>query len=142
MLLPFIRHCHARVAFLLVLQAGKSGLTLLLPQSLASKPGVEASRAKPQEDDSGCRLEAVALVLPQFVDRPLSILVGTFREGASPKKNGPPGWVRRQYPSSLFVFAKGLLMSFFVMKGTTNIGRGIEFLIIIEHPGGGAWGRL
>ena len=81
-------------------------------------------------------------MLPQFVDRPLPILVGAFCKGASPKKNGPPGWVRRQYPSSLFVFTKGLLMPFFVMKGTTNIGRGIEFLIIVKHPVGGAWGRL
>ncbi len=56
---------------------------------------------------AGCRLEAVALVLPQGVNRSLPILVGAFRTGASPKKNGPPGWVRRQYPSSLFVFAKG-----------------------------------
>jgi hypothetical protein len=31
-------------------------------------------------------------------------------------------------------------MPFFVTKGTTNIGQGIEFLIIIEHPVGGAWG--
>ena len=35
-------------------------------------------------------LEAVALVLPQGLDRPLPILVGAFRAGASPKKNGPP----------------------------------------------------
>jgi hypothetical protein len=43
-------------SFLLVSQAGESGLTLLsLPQSLASKPGMEALTAKPQEDDSGCR---------------------------------------------------------------------------------------
>ncbi len=103
---------------------------------------MEASTAKPQEDDSGCRLEVVALVLPQFVDCPLPILVDAFHEGASPKKNGPPGWVRRQYPSSLFIFAKGSLMPFFVTKGTTNICRGIEFLIIVEHPVGGAWGRL
>jgi hypothetical protein len=139
-----------------MLQAGKSGLTLLLPQGLASEPGVEALTAKPQEDDSscrhlsclgsalatssllvedalathsllafegslfvkkalssassllaggllafvggtlvkkalaGCRLEAVALVLPQFVDCPLPILVGVFRTDVSPKKNGPP----------------------------------------------------
>jgi hypothetical protein len=91
---------------------------------------------------AGCHLEAVALVLPQFVDHPLPILVGAFRAGASPKKNGPPGCVRRQYPSSLFVFAKGSLMSFFITKGTTNIGRGIEFLIIVKHPVRGAWGRL
>ncbi len=91
---------------------------------------------------AGRRLEAVALVLPQGVNHPLPILVGAFRAGASPKKIGPPGWVRRQYPSSLFVFAKGLLMPFLVMKGRTNIGRGIEFLIIVEHPVGGVWGRL
>ncbi len=42
-------------AFLLVLQAGKGGLTLLLPRGLASKLGVEVLTAKPQEDDSGCR---------------------------------------------------------------------------------------
>ncbi len=46
---------RATAAFLLVLQASKSSLTLLLPQGLASKPGVEASTAKPQEDDLGCR---------------------------------------------------------------------------------------
>ncbi len=61
-------------------------------------------------------------MLPQFIDRPLPILVGAFSEGASPKKNGPPGWVQRQYPSSLFIFAKGSLMPFFVTKGMTNIG--------------------
>jgi hypothetical protein len=38
----------------------------------------------------GCHLEAVALVLPQFVDRLLPILVGAFRAGASPEKDGPP----------------------------------------------------
>ncbi len=42
-------------AFLLVLQAGKSSLMLLSPGGLASKLGVEASTAKPQEDDLGCR---------------------------------------------------------------------------------------
>jgi hypothetical protein len=53
MLFPHLQHANA--AFLLVLQAGKSSLTLLLPQGLASKPGVEASTAKPQEDDLDCR---------------------------------------------------------------------------------------
>jgi hypothetical protein len=53
--LPFVRHCRARAAFLLVSQVDESGLTLLLPQSLASEPGMEASMAKPQEDDLGCR---------------------------------------------------------------------------------------
>jgi hypothetical protein len=91
---------------------------------------------------AGCRLEAMVLIFPQGVNRPLPIQVGAFCAGASPKKDGPPGWVRRQYPSSLFVFAKESLKPFFVMKGTTNIGRGIEFLINVEHPFGGAWGRL
>jgi hypothetical protein len=154
----FLQLQRTSAAFLLVLQAGKSGLTLLSPRGLASKPGVEALTAKPQEDDLGCfhlsclgsalatsgllvedalathsllafkgslfvkkalsgassllvggllvfvggtlvkkalagyRLKAVALVLPQFVDHPLPILVGAFCKGASPKKNGPPGY--------------------------------------------------
>jgi hypothetical protein len=46
---------RASAAFMLMLQVGKSSLTLLLPQGLASKLGVEASTAKPQEDDLGCR---------------------------------------------------------------------------------------
>jgi hypothetical protein len=50
-----LRLQRASAAFLLVLQAGMSSLTLLWPQGLASKPGVEASMAKQQEDDSGCR---------------------------------------------------------------------------------------
>jgi hypothetical protein len=149
LLSPFVHHCHAHTAFLLISQVGKSSPTLLSLQSLASKRGMEALTAKPQEDDLGCRhlscvgsalatsgllvedslathsllsfkgslfvkealsgassllaggllvfvggslvkkalvgscLEAVALVLPQFVDRPLPILVGTFRVGAS-----------------------------------------------------------
>jgi hypothetical protein len=91
---------------------------------------------------AGCHLEAMALVFPQGVDRSLPIQVGAFCVGASPKKYGPPGWVRRQYPSSLFIFAKGSLKPFFVTKGTTNIGRGIEFLINVKHPVGGGWGRL
>jgi hypothetical protein len=145
LLSPFVRHCCAHAEFLLVLQASESGLTLLLPQSLASKPGMEGchhlscmgsalgTSGLLVEDAlalhsllafegssfikkalsgtssllaggllvflggtlvkkmmAGCRLEAVALVLPQFVDRPLPILVGTFCTGVSPKKNGPP----------------------------------------------------
>jgi hypothetical protein len=50
-----LRLQRASAAFLLMLQAGKSSLTLLLPRGLGSKPGMEASTAKPQEDDSGCR---------------------------------------------------------------------------------------
>jgi hypothetical protein len=44
-----------RAAFLLVLHAGKCGLTLQSPRGLASEPGEEASAAEPQEDDSGGR---------------------------------------------------------------------------------------
>ncbi len=61
---------RASAAFLLVLQVSKSSLTLLLPQGLTSKPGMEASTAKPQEDDSGChRLSCVgsALVTSGFL---------------------------------------------------------------------------
>jgi hypothetical protein len=46
---------RASAAFLLVLQAGNSSLMLLSLQGLASKLGMEALTAKPQEDDSGCR---------------------------------------------------------------------------------------
>jgi hypothetical protein len=91
---------------------------------------------------AGRRLEAVALVLPQFVDCPLPILVGAFRAGTSPMKDGPPGRFWRQQAGGLLVFAKCLLDSFLVAKGTTNIGRGIQFSIILKHPVGGAWGRL
>jgi hypothetical protein len=91
---------------------------------------------------AGRHLEAMALVLPQFVDCPISILVGAFRAGVSPKKNGPPGRFWRQQAGGLLVFAKCSLEPFLVANGTTNIGRGIEFLIIIKHPVGGAWGRL
>jgi hypothetical protein len=91
---------------------------------------------------AGCRLEAVVLVLPQFVNRPLPILVGTFRAGASPKKNGPPRRFWRQQAGSLLVFAKCSLEPFLVVKGTTNIGRGIEVSKIVEHTVGGMWGRL
>jgi hypothetical protein len=43
-----------------------------------------------------CCLEAVALVLPQFVNCSLPILVGAFHAGASSKRNGPPGQFWRQ----------------------------------------------
>jgi hypothetical protein len=52
---PFVCHCRARAAFLLVLQAGKSGLTLLLPCSLLGEADLEAAAAKPKEDSLGCR---------------------------------------------------------------------------------------
>jgi hypothetical protein len=56
---------------------------------------------------AGRRLEATALVLPKGVDCPLPILVGLFRKGASPVKNGPPGWFWWQQPGSLLVFTQG-----------------------------------
>ncbi len=49
-----LRERRPRAAVLLVLQMCKSGLALLLPQSLAGKPDVEAAAAKPQEDGAGC----------------------------------------------------------------------------------------
>ncbi len=91
---------------------------------------------------AGCRLEAVVLMLPQFVDHPFLILVGALRAGVSPKKNGLPGQFWRQQAGGLLVFAKCLLEPFLVAKGTTNISWGIEFLIIVEHPVEGAWGKL
>jgi hypothetical protein len=42
-------------AFLLVLQAGESSLTLLPPCSLSGEADLEAAAAKPKEDNSGCR---------------------------------------------------------------------------------------
>ncbi len=87
-------------------------------------------------------LEAVVLVLPQFVNRPLPILVGAFHAGASPKKNEPPGQFWMQQAGGLLVFAKCSLEPFRVANGMTNIARGIEFLIIVKHPVRGTWGRL
>ncbi len=50
-----LRLQRTSAAFLLVMQARKSTLTLLSPRGLASKLGMGASTANPQEDDSGCR---------------------------------------------------------------------------------------
>jgi hypothetical protein len=52
LLLPFFRHYCARTTFLLVLQAGKSGITLLPPCSHSGKADLEAVAVKPKED--GC----------------------------------------------------------------------------------------
>ncbi len=90
---------------------------------------------------AGCHLEVVALVLPQFVNRPLPILVGTFRTGVSPKKNGPPWQFWRQQAGGLLVFAKCLLEPFLIAKGTTNIGRGIEFFDNHQTPSCGHVGE-
>jgi hypothetical protein len=72
-------------------------------------------------------LLAMALIRPQVVDCPLPILVGAFRAGAGPMKNGPPGRFWRQQASGLLVFA----------QGATN-------LIVwgVADPVGSAWGRL
>jgi hypothetical protein len=55
LLMLLLHKRRARAAVLLVLQTCKSGLALLSPRSLASKPDVEAAAAKPQEDGLGCR---------------------------------------------------------------------------------------
>jgi hypothetical protein len=68
---------------------------------------------------------------PTVVNRPLPILVGAFCAGTSLKKNGPPRQFWMQQAGGLLVFTKCLLEPFLVAKGTTNIGRGIEFLIIV-----------
>ncbi len=75
----------------------------------------------------GRHLKATALVLPKGIDCPLPILVGVFREGASPMKNGPPVWFWWQQPGSLLVFAQG---------GTDPIVWGIAY------PVRSAWRRL
>jgi hypothetical protein len=41
---------------------------------------------------AGCRLVALAVVLPQFVYAPLSGLVGSFCAGVTPPKNWSPQW--------------------------------------------------
>jgi hypothetical protein len=69
----------------------------------------------------------MALVLPQFVDHPLPILVGAFRVGASPKKYGPPGQFWRQQAGGLLVFAQGAINP--ILWG-------------VADPVGSAWGRL
>jgi hypothetical protein len=86
--------------------------------------------------------ECLVLVPPQIVDGPLPIPVGTFSVSASPMKNGPPTWPRRQQSSSLLVFTDGLLVPFFVTKRSTNVGGGVVAFIVGEQPLGGAWGRL
>jgi hypothetical protein len=49
-LLLRLSESRARTAFLLILQAGKSGLMLQSPRGLAGEPDVAALTAKPQED--------------------------------------------------------------------------------------------
>jgi hypothetical protein len=84
----------------------------------------------------------MVLVLPQVVNGPLSILVGAFRAGTGPMKNGPPKQGRRQQASGLVVFAEGALEPFLIAKGAANASRGVVAFVVIKHPFGGAWGRL
>jgi hypothetical protein len=131
---------HSLLTFegsLFVKKALSGGSSLLAGGLLAFVGGTLVKKAL-----AGCRLEAVVLVLPQFVDCPLPILVGAFCAGASPKKNGPPRRFWRQQAGGLLVFVKCSLEPFLIAKGTTNIGRGIEVSKIIKHPVGSAWGRL
>ena len=72
----------------------------------------------------------------------LPIPVGTVCASASPMKNGPPMWPRRQQSGSLLVFADGFLMPFFVAKRSTNVGQGVLAFILVKQPLGGTWGRL
>ena len=86
--------------------------------------------------------ECLLLVPPQIVDGRLPFPVGAFRASASPKKNGPPKWLRRQQSGSLLVFADGSLMPVFITKRSTNVGWGVVAFVAVEQPFGGAWGRL
>jgi hypothetical protein len=144
----------ARAAVLLVLQTCKSGLALLLPQSLAGEPDVEAVAAKPQEDSSGCRhlsckssmfghkamssllvkmalvgccLEAMALVLPQVVNSPLPSPVGVFRVGASPKKMGPPGDFGGSRPAACWSLRSARWSHSLLRKGQPTSAGGLKF---------------
>ncbi len=82
---------------------------------------------------AGCHLEAVGFVLlPQFVDCPLPILVNLFHVGTSPMKNRPPGWILWQQPSGLLVFVKALINPFLFANVLTNVGRGIVCTKIIK----------
>ncbi len=87
--------------------------------------------------------ECLVLVRPQIVNGRLPIHVGAVRASASPMKNGPSGYPRRQQSGSLLVFVLGLLMpAFFIAKRSTNIGRGVVAFLVVEQPLRGAWGRL
>ena len=83
----------------------------------------------------------LVLVPAQIVDGCRPFPVGAFRASASPTKNGPSGCPRRQQTGSLLVFAKGSLKPCFVVKRSTNVGRGVVAFVVVEQPLGGAWGR-
>ena len=84
--------------------------------------------------------ECLILVPPQIVESRLPIPVGAVRVSASPMKNGPPTWLRRQQSGSLLVFADGPLMPFFITKQSTNVGGGVVAFVVVEQPLGARWG--
>jgi hypothetical protein len=88
------------------------------------------------------KLLLTALILPQVINGPLPILVGACRAGTGPMKNGPPKQGLRQQASGLVVFAEGALEPFLIVKGAAIASRGVVAFVVIEHPFGGAWGRL
>jgi hypothetical protein len=71
LLLQFFHHCHAHAAFLIVLQAGESGLTLLPPCSCPGKEDLEAAAANPK-GDGACGY------FPLFLGSAFQCLVASF----------------------------------------------------------------
>jgi hypothetical protein len=120
----------------LVLLAGASGLLVeeLSATALVLLAGVSGLLVE--------ELSATVLILSQAVDGPLPILVGAFRVGTGPMKNGPPKRGRRQQPSGLLVFAECTLVPFLPWMGGTNVGRGVVCLIVGKQPVGCLGGRL
>ncbi len=49
----------------------------------------------------------LVLVLPQFIQGPLPVLVGGLLGSVTSGKNWPPTWRRREQPCGLLVFAQG-----------------------------------
>ncbi len=103
---------HAR-SILLVLHAGKCGLTLQSPRGLASEPGKEASAAEPQKDDSGGRrlpcLSGASATSSLLVEEALATcsLHLTFMGGALVKK--------------MMSSAKGLLAGGLLLASTSGV---------------------
>ncbi len=75
--------------------------------------------------------ECLVLIPPQIVNDRLPTPVGAVRASASPMKNGPPTWLRRQQFGSLLVFADGSLMPSFVTKRSTNVGGGVVAFVAV-----------
>ena len=120
-LLPCLQ--RMRAAFLLVLQAGKCGLTLQSPRGLASKPGKEVLAVEPQEDDSGGRrlpclsgASATSSLLVKEALATCSLL--TFKGGALVKKtlSGTTGLL---VGSLLLVSTSSVLVEEPLAAGTT-----------------------